>query len=654
MDWSRKGNFIDAEKIATAHEVLEELDNIGSKQLRVFDERAVTLSEYEDLLSPTKAAAGTKFEFVELEKAKASFNEKMKLWEGVAQWLDFTHQWNTSDFLKLDVEVMNKQVASSARIAHSLTKSLKGDEVVARIKVMVEEWRDNMPAILELGNPAMRPRHWEKVFNKLNLPWKGANSASSMSLSMLEANGIFEHKEYIAELSANASGEFALEQSLDHVVASWDGMLLPIMNHRNQKDLWILADMSEIITLCEDHGVTISTMMGSRFVQGIRDKIEIWEKKVNLASDTVDEWLQVQRAWMYLENIFSAEDIQAQLPAEAGRFKQVDKYWNNVFRKVRQNFKLAMDAFHIPDLLNKLKWANETLEEIQKKLEAYLETKRAAFPRFYFLSNDELLSIISQTRNPHAVQEHLCKCFDAISRVEFSKDNPADIIAMTDMIKERVAFVDPVTTGPNVEKWLNDIEKAMVAGLWDNSKKCFLAYPEDGTVRNDWLFGPFSSQSILMVDQINWTLGAEQALNLMSSGQDPDALKKNIEFTRLQLANSVSIVRMDITKLMRVMMGALIVLDVHGIAVLDSLVESNVRSANDFDWSKQLRYEWVVEDFTTSTGLVANDDCVCRQTIASFKYAHEYLGNTPRLSGPPPGHHLIGVAVTTSYRLLYL
>ena len=72
-------------------------------------------------------------------------------------------------------------------------------------------------------------------------------------------------------------------------------------------------------------------------------------------------------------------------------------------------------------LLDQLNALNLRLEEIQKSLDMYLETKRQIFPRFYFISNDDLLEILGQSKNPMEIQVHLKKCFDNIKSLNMSR-----------------------------------------------------------------------------------------------------------------------------------------------------------------------------------------------------------------------------------------
>ena len=110
-----------------------------------------------------------------------------------------------------------------------------------------------------------------------------------------------------------------------------------------------------------------------------------------------------------------------------------------------------------------LKECNKLLEQVQKGLSEYLETKRISFPRFYFLSDDELLEILSQTKDPAAVQPHLRKCFESIYRVKFESD--MRISTMYSAENEDVEFREKIYPDGNVEDWMLEIERVMRESL---------------------------------------------------------------------------------------------------------------------------------------------------------------------------------------------
>ncbi|XP_055488365.1 LOW QUALITY PROTEIN: dynein axonemal heavy chain 6-like [Leucoraja erinacea] len=605
----------------------EKVQSILDNLQNVMDELQKRAFEYKSYQKNFKVEI-TKFDF--LEEVHANMKLKNLLWNSLNDWDRHTDEWLQLRFETIDAEELSGEVTKYSKIVNQLEKGLQVNSVVAKLKDNVDQMRQKLPVIIDLRNPFLKHRHWELMEHVVGA--KLVEVLEPVTLADLIELNVFEHAEEIQNVSGQASGEAALETILKKVEDAWKITELIVLPHRDAKDVFILGGTDEIQALLDDSIINVSTIASSRYVGPIKTRVDEWQRLLTLFNETLDQWMTCQRNWLYLESIFSAPDIQRQLPAEARMFTQVDKSWKEIMRRVNRLPNALRAATH-PGILEAFQSNNALLEQILKCLEAYLESKRVIFPRFYFLSNDELLEILAQTRNPQAVQPHLRKCFDAISRLEFAlatqgeektaegepeKLYTNDVLAMISPEGEKVSLGKGLKARGNVEDWLGKVEEAMFTSLRRMCKAAIADYQTQPRV--EWVVSGHPSQVILTISQLMWCRDLHHCLE----GDDHDHITTMIEFekTNFERLNALAaLVRGKLLTLHRSIVTALITIDVHARDIVSELVKEKVDTVNNFEWQRQLRYYWDLDA----------DNCVAMMALSNYTYGYEYLGSSARL-----------------------
>ena len=648
---------LDNPMIADADAADEKVIKFLSMQVSDFDKmkaRSEKLQEYQAILKLNVD------EFELLEDVAADLNLKVRLWKDKSEWAQLRESILGMTIKDLDVPKIEKELARYNKTVFQATKGLLGNKVVPKLKESVEEFNPVLPLVTDLGSPCLKDRHWEQITElvgfdlregkpaerpppteeeiaaakaedeekKLNR--KGKNKGEEdeeekpytepYTLFDLIDKGVTKYQEEIQGIATSAQQEAILEEMMEKVTKQWDTIDFVVLPYKDVKDLYVLGDTSEVVVSLDDSLVTINTVLGSRYVAGIREYVDAWRAKLLHFSETLEEWQNCQRNWMYLETIFGSADIIRQLPGPAKTFQAVDKSWKSIMKHTNDEPNALIAGTKDKNRLEIFRTHNANLDQIQKDLEEYLETKRMAFPRFYFLSNDELLEILSQAKEPRAVQPHMRKCFDNLVLLEFGKEEGSvDILAMFSGEKERVGLGKNLKARGNVEEWLTAVERRMKESLHERMKAGLHDY--DQRPRDDWIVnGDHPGQVVATVAQMTWARDTEHALRGEVNGTKADMDNWSAAYKE-DLQKLIILIRGDLTSLMRKIVVALVTTDVHARDIIDELRDREVEGPHDFLWQQQLRYYWDPKV----------DDCIINHSDAKLAYGYEYMGATSRL-----------------------
>ncbi|KAF3429654.1 hypothetical protein E2986_08409 [Frieseomelitta varia] len=531
------------------------------------------------------------------------------LWHTVLDFHKNYDKWHNGPFIGLDADEIKDETDNIWRTLYRLARVLVdipgARKITEMVRAKVDKFKQYIPLLQIICTPGLQDRHWKQISRVVNV-YITVTPTSSLA-DMIEL-GLLLHIAKLEEISSAAVKEHALQQSLQKMKEDWADIEFQFVLYR-ETGVHILTAIDDIHQLLDDHILKAQTMRSSPFIKAFEVEMQAWENKLLQMQDIIDQWLMCQATWMYLEPIFSSEDIMRQMPTEAKHFRRMDKIWRKIMVYAVQNSHV-LDATGMPNILEELTLCNTLLEEIQKGLNEYLEKKRLYFPRFFFLSNDELLEILSETKDPQRVQPHLRKCFEGISKLRFTKEE--EIIGMLSDEEEYVPLsgkIYPADAKGMVEKWLSQVEELMRASLRDIAEESIVAYFI--TDRGEWIFS-WPGQIVICCSQIHWTSEVCESFEDRSTAS-------YLQICNSQIEETVTLIRGKLNPGARITINALIVIDVHARDVVRLLVDKQVSDIMDFDWISQLRYYWL------------DDSIVVSIVTTIVAYAFEYLGNTSRL-----------------------
>jgi dynein heavy chain len=549
-----------------------------------------------------------------LKEAESQFAPFRNLWKTVGDsrridgWLDGTVE-------KLRSEEILSLHTTWSKDAVRLCKQFASDPVLtvaSALKEKLDGFRAVLPLISALAKPSLlsRRRYVIKIgelvgIEKLDLQTK--------SLLELSRSGLLQRISEVQELSEIADQEYKIERALGKLKDSWQRVVLKTEPRRNTI---ALRETDTIQTLLDDSLLKCQTMLTSPYASALLNELSPWEERLEKMNTLLSDWLRCQVSYFYLQPIFSSEDFVAAMPNEAKVFQSLDAQWIALMEQT-ERFPYMLSRFSDEKLPAVLQDANQKLDCLMKELSRFLDSKRIAFPRFFFLSNEDLIEILSVSKEPQRVQPHIVKCFEGVKRLSLQD---GVVLAMSSSEGECVDFleaVNPTAFQFVAEKWLGAVETQMIATLKSQIASCFTDFmsTRDRGDLFQWILR-WPGQAVLTAYLIGWTGLVETSLG--------GGIGECLAETKTFLDRIVEGVRSAIRGPVFATLQALVVLQVHARDILELLEAEQVDIVSHFSWVSQLRYY-----------RVANNGIHCCQTVATLPYGFEYLGNSPRLVVTP-------------------
>ncbi|XP_044043043.1 dynein heavy chain domain-containing protein 1 isoform X2 [Siniperca chuatsi] len=672
----------------------------------------------------------------DVQKVKA----RKELWELIAVYTKWMEEWKQLLFTEVAVSQAQGKIAKWKEQAISLTCIIPThDAVLQETLGILESLSHQLAVMAKLQSPTLKHKHWKAIFEGMGLlyvPEKKVTVAELMS-QQFEVD-----QKLITKICRDAQAECNMEQTFQKLRQGWEARLFqldkftcPVWQHcetqhgLTEREQHREGTVSNLQTASQDSSndarftiigleihfaeidndlMTLSTMLKSPHSVEFRLQMEDWVQSLQDLGKLLYLFERYQQIWAFLTKIFNETSFSVQRVDLLEQFRPVDETFKEIMHSISSdphvwNFvhsKKTNDRFHGNSLSRILTDDLSTMEAISNQMVDLLDTLCEQFPRLWFLSDREVIQLLSFHPTPFTLQPFVRKCFKEVcwlevdceiqSNTRYAKSCGATseshrqmkVLGFFGSLQEHITFLSPLEPNLNALVWLCVFEKQLKLTMVQLMKQCAVVRnqlePPSQGLACDKTFGDvllhiadkrkialpvldllseYPLQCLLVAEEAVWCSVVLQAFQESS----PVKLSNIKAYNSAKLKNLSRSIRDAVTgakseslvsKYTMMCLRALVQLTMNHAQQLSQLMEAHcVPLESSFEWLSLMKYHINSEDWS----LKGNDDSTCYVDVLGhqLQYDYEYFGpeDWVMVHTPSTDRAILGILLAlTGYR----
>ena len=628
---------------------IDELER-ADKEFKKIEQNAETYNDFLRVLGQPE------HNFSKVYEVREIIDILKNLWKALLSFGVDCNEWKKTEFSHLDTKDILDKCSNYETIGRRAAANL-GDNgsAIQELITQVESFSESMRVVDYLKCPDLTNEHWQRI-QSLFPEETFALQGQAYTLEQLLSIKAYQFEKQIREIQLEAINYRNLDLKIQKIILARKDITIKVNLEKKTID-----NYSAMIKDLEECQSQINNVVSSKYAK-LFTKPEknpfIIKQDLERYLNAIDFLKSFQKKFKYLENIIYSGDMKRTL--QDSSFDKVDIDWKGALNKIGQGA-----ISRVIDLQVSMGPKAKILDQIQHKIEEQLMQMRIQFERFFFISNDDLLYMLANSKNSEnksgvdgfeQIKPYLSKIFEDVYELNYIQTlgtSGKEIVAVISLSKEKLKFQKGVKVDDDLARWIFQLETKINETMKERMLQAYKSYEDikDETKHEIWItYGSLDdntqdnkhqkkedeekqlnlSQVVTTISHVKFCDDTETSIKELS--KESNALiiwYSRIEKAILSYSKMVNKVYEGELRNVRRTISNLITHHVHFKDILGSLIESELEYEDDFVWQKQLR------TYFLSTDPLSRDErnlmVKIKQLKYEFDYGYEYFGPSTRI-----------------------